>query len=210
MSKQTVNQVKKFDTITDKATKALVTATNGLNKILDELNTQVAIAEELTEEVQTKQDQLVNIDKDLGVKVREHAAELALQCRENEETLVAALLTKTGRADIQQTEVEAMHKETAALKESTQTAVDGAMAAAKRSSESAMSAVKDQMDAKHSVETAELKANISSLQGRVGYLTDQVATYKQMLDDERNARVAQAEASARAAEANRPVPAVPG
>lgn len=207
MAKPSVDQVKKFDTATDKSTKALVTATNNLNKVLGDLGAQVELVDVLSEEIQVKQGQRDNLDKELGIKVREHEAELALQCRENEEALTTTLLQKSGRADISVDELSTLRNEVEELKESAQSAVETAVASTKRNSEAALSSLKTKLESEHAVQTADLKANISSLEGRVGYLVEQVNTYKQMLDDERQARVTQAEAAARAAEANRTVAA---
>lgn len=205
MAKPSVDQVKKFDTVTDKATKALVTATTNLTKVMGDLTTQVEIVETLSEEIQVKQEQRDNLDKELGIKVREHEAELALQIRENEEKVIITLQEKTGRADISKEELKSIRAELDTLQGDQQAVVHSAVNAAVRNHKMELEKQEAELTAGHKVETADLKANISSLESQVGYLTQQVNTYKQMLDDERQARVASSEAAARAAEANRPV-----
>ena len=205
MAKPSVDQVKKFDTVTDKATKALTTATANLTKVMGDLGAQVEIVETLSEEIQVKQEQRDSLDKELGVKVREHEAELALQIRENEEKVVHTLLDKTGRADISREGLQTLRAELENLKDNQQDAVQSAVETTRRSAESQLAAIKSQQASAHAVETADLKANISSLESQVGYLTQQVNTYKEMLDNERVTREKVADASARAAEANRPV-----
>jgi hypothetical protein len=202
-AKASANQVKKFDTVTDKSTKALLTATNNLTKVLGDMQQQVDLVEELSEEIQVKQDQRDNLDKELGIKVREHEAELALQIRENKEKVIVDLLEETGRADITKADAEDLERELLHLQETQQKAIHDAVASANSKHEAEMEALENQLKADHAVETASLKADKASLQDRLGYLTEQVNTYKQMLDDERKARVDQSEAAARAAEANR-------
>lgn len=197
--------VKKLDTATDKSTKALVTAANNLSKVVADLSSQAALNEQLAEAIQVNQNELNSLDAQLDVKVREHNADLALRIRENEEKTLSDLLKRTGRADVSVEELRDLRAEVETLSESQEEAVAKAVNAVRANAENAARAAQKELEAEHSVQTAEYKARIASLSSQIEYLTEQVKTYKQMLDDERAARVEAANASARAAEANRAV-----
>lgn len=195
--------VKKFDTATDKSTKALVTAAANLTKVTAELTAQVNLHESLSEAIQVSQHQLNDLDNQLDIKTREHNADLALRIRENEVKVITELLKKTGRADITVDELVALESERDSLAADQEAAISKAVGAKVAVMSAAAEAREKELAAQHSVETADLKARIAALESQNGYLTQQVDTYKQMLDDEREARVKSADAAARAAEANR-------
>lgn len=199
--------VKKFDTATDKSTKALVTATAGLTKVLADLATQADVNAFLAEQVQLNQATLNDLDAQLAMKVREHNADLAMRIRENEEQVIIDLLNKTGRADISANALNEVYFETDTLKEKLDSNTEEVSSRLQKEFERQLEAAAVEAQSSHSVQSAELKAENTSLRVQNEQLVQQAAAYKEMLDNEREARVSQADALARAAEANRPVAA---
>jgi len=200
---KTASAVKKFDTSTDKATKALIAAAKSLSTVVENLSSQVQETSVLTEEIQMKQATMDSLDESLEVALRKNKVETDLRISENEQVVLKELLKKHRKADVSSEEYESLVSEVASLRNDMDTRIGQAITAEAQKHVAKSAAAESELIANHRVDTAALKADMEALKFRNEYLVNQLDDYKTMLDEERKARVSVAESSARAAAANR-------
>lgn len=187
-----MSETKKVLTATDKATKTFTVASQALQANVAQFT---EIAASLATDIEFKQSELDNIQVGIDVAVREAKAETSLQIRENSEKVLATLLKERNLAQITNAEVEELRNDLSVATQSVDVAVNKGIGAAVAKVQSENAVELAQLKAEQSVETAELKADIKSLTSRIQSLTETNVDLKGMLDEERKARVAVAEAA---------------
>lgn len=184
-----MSEVKKVLTAVDRSTKALAKQATELSKVANTLVGLTDITQSLADEVEIKEGQLAEIGVTISEKERVAKAELNVRLVENEDRVLAGLLTQRGLAEISKEELQSLTSELSDAQEDNQVAIEDAVKQAEKNAAIASNAVKSSLEAKHSVDTAELKATNSALQNKVEFLEATVTDLKAMIESERNARV---------------------
>jgi len=184
-----MSEVKKVITVADKSTKALVTASAGLAKVVAELGLLSESVIVLSQDIEFKQGQLDLVEENTKVAVRKAKAELELRITENEDKVLAELMAKRGYAVITTKEVNALQGELNAARKDNSVeitkAVDVAVTEANREAElTALTAESD-----HKVKMATVNATNESLRGKVTHLESTVASLENTIKAERDARI---------------------
>lgn len=188
--------VKKTLTTVDRSTKALTTSAEAIAKAAAELQSVVATANALAQDIEFKQSELSGLESAYAIKERELVAELSLKVKENSENVLNALLKERKLVGVGVDVIPALEKQIQVLTNETTSAVD---AAVKAETAKLTAAAVTQLAAKesaHQVEIATLKANNSSLTERIGFLTAQITQLQNEIQQERNARIQIAQADA--------------
>lgn len=201
-------ETKKVLTAVDRSTKALTAATDTLNKGIQELGTQCTILSQqqsaLALDIEFKVSELNELDQNLVAKTREHAAELRLKVKEDEDLVLTSLLKARKLAAFDVTFVPSLQKEldqaTAGVEEAIAVAVRQALADASRTKDAEINAIK----AGYEVASAKTDAELSSAFARIEFLNVQNAKLEETIVLERDARVkiAQADAAKQAVTVN--------
>lgn len=183
-------------TVADRAAKAVSTAVANLQKASAELAQQASIFETLSADIQQKESQLANLDVQFDNAYRTKTAELNVRVLENGDGVLNTLLAERGLERISKIDVTQLRsdlsKATADNAEAIQSAVGAALSSAKAKHEAELATV----NSNHAVETATLRAEAASKNERIEFLGGEIAALRKQLDDERNTRLAIAQADA--------------
>lgn len=182
--------------ILDRANKALQTTVATLAKTAADLTTLVQQSEGVSLLIEDKNAELAELQAANDTAFREGAAELRLRVKEDRDTVLSQLMSETGLARIsgenltalQTSLAQALQKDDAELK----AAVAQAVAAANREAKIAAMEVA----AKNSVENAGKDAKITSLEGQLTFMTQQVQNLQAQIEAERSTRLSIAQADA--------------
>ena len=188
--------VKKTLTTVDRSTKALTTSAEAIAKAAAELQSVVATANALAQDIEFKQSELSGLESAYAIKERELVAELSLKVKENSENVLNALLKERKLVGVGVDVIPALEKQIQVLTNETTNAVDAAVKAETAKLTAAAVAQLAAKESAHQVEIATLKANNSSLTERIGFLTAQIAQLQNEIQQERNARIQIAQADA--------------
>lgn len=189
MGNRMTTEVKKTITAVDKSTKAISKSAADLLKVATELSGLVETSEALAFDIEAKSAELAAIDTKISEEERKAKAELVLRVLENEDGVLDKLLKARGLAKIEVAEVSKLTKDLETAIADNAEAIDAAVKAAETGLRIAASAEKSKLESEHAVATATLTANNSSLENRIQFLTESNASLKDMLDNEREARV---------------------
>lgn len=188
--------VKKTLTTVDRSTKALTTSAEAIAKAAAELQSVVATANALAQDIEFKQSELSGLESAYAIKERELVAELSLKVKENSENVLNALLKERKLVGVGVDVIPALEKQIQVLTNETTSAVDAAVKAETAKLTAAAVAQLAAKESAHQVEIATLKANNSSLTERIGFLTAQITQLQNEIQQERNARIQIAQADA--------------
>lgn len=185
-----MSEVQKTITLVGKTTKALTKVSADIEKQMVELRKLTEISEDLGGEIEFSAAELSRIEDDRKEELRKSKAELSIAILENEDKVLANMQANRGLAYISDSELKELRDSYLACQDDQSGAINAAVVTAVSSVKSAARTQEVELIAKQSVETATLKADISSLMSRVKFLTDSNDSLKDMLDEERRARVA--------------------
>lgn len=182
--------------VLDRANKTLQATVANLAKTAAELTTLVQQSEAVSLQIEDKNAELAALQAANDTAFREGAAELRLRVKEDRDTVLTQLMADAGLARIsgenltalQTNLAEALRKDEAELK----AAVAQAVAAAQREAKAAAVEVA----ARNSVENAGKDAKITSLEGQLAFMTQQVANLQGQIEAERSTRLSIAQADA--------------
>lgn len=189
-----MSDVKNFVSVTDRSTKAIVTASNGLGKVVSELQALANSSEQIAEEIQLRQGELNNINADFDQKFAEAQAGLKIKVLGNEDKVLADLLKARGLVTIDPSELQTLRDDLYTVQQSNEQAVADAVAAAERNGQTALRAALATQEANHKVAIATLEANSSAKDDRISMLTEQLEAARGDLKAERETRLAIAQA----------------
>lgn len=188
--------------IVDKSTRALTAAAATLNKTLVELQNGVeALVQEqssLADDIHFKKEELKEIESQNDAAVRSAAADLRLRIKEDEEQVLAELLDSRNLVTTTEADIEELNAHVVQAQAALESAEYKAVREAEQRVSSQYQARIATQEANHKVEIAELNANAKADKQAIATLTEQVAQLRADLTAEREARVAMAEAAAKA------------
>lgn len=188
-----MSDVKTFNAVTDRSTKAIVTATTGLGKVVAELQNLAGSSEQIAQEIQFRQNELDGINADFDQKFAEAQAALKIKVLGNEDKVLGELLKARGLVTIAPGELDTLRDNLIAAEQGQEDAIAQAVAQAQRAGETAMRSALANQEANHRVQIAELTANSKAKDDRVVMLTEQLQAARDDLKAERDARVKTAE-----------------
>lgn len=188
--------------IVDKSTRALTSAAATLNKTLVELQNGVeALVQEqssLADEIYFKKEELKEIESQNDVAVRSAAAELRLRIKEDEEQVLTELLDSRNLVTTTEADIADLNAQVIQAHAELEAAEFKAVHEAEQLVRAQYQARISTQEANHKVEIAELNANAKADKQAIATLTEQVTQLREDLKAEREARVAMAEAAAKA------------
>lgn len=191
-----MSDVKNFVSVTDRSSKAIGTATTGLTKVVAELQALASSSETIAQEIQFRQNELDNVNAQYDQKVAEAEAGLRIRVLNNEDKVLEGLLKARGLVTIAPTELSQLKSDLEVALESNEQAIESAVAAANRESSRDKHAALGAQESQHKVAIAELNANASARNEKISFLENQVASLQQQIKDERDTRLAIAQADA--------------
>lgn len=186
---------------TDKTITLVTKATNSLTKVALEISKQsTALLElggfssQLSEEIEFKQSELTQLEQKIADETRRKNAELELRVLENADSVMVELLNDRGCVAIKSDDLRDLRQSLAQAEQSNEDAIESAVAAAKRSGEQALQAAVSNAKSTYAVDSANATAEIQMLRTQLSDARDNVAELKEMLNEERKARVEIAQA----------------
>lgn len=200
--------IKKVLTAVDRSTKGLSTTADAFVKTVADLTGQVAALtgqqSTLALDIEFKTNELDGLDAQLLVKQREHAAELALRVKENENDVLESLLKARGLVTKTPAELNALQAQLAEALEDNQDAIDGAVKDVTASLKASAAIELSRVKSDHAVEIAQYKANAGNSTTQITFLTAQNTKLEAQIEADRDARIeiAKAEAARQAVTVN--------
>lgn len=191
-----MSEVKKVITVAERSTKALVKVVADGQKLFSELAGLANSTVTLTEEIEFKQGQLVDIDNQIAATEREAKAQLRLRVIENEDKVLAELMHSRGYAVISHADLDALNSDLAAAKTDNDFAVSEAREAGYQAAAAKFGAENRELASQHKVEMAEHKAQATAKNQRISDLEAQVTELRDQITAERNTRLEIARADA--------------
>ena len=189
-----MSDTKTFISVTDRSTKAIVTAVGNLSKVSAELQTLASASEQIAEEIQFRQADLNNINAEFDQKFAEAQAALKIKVLGNEDKVLGDLLKARGLVSIDPTEVQTLRDELYNAQTGNSQAIEDAVAQAQSSAARELNARLAAQTADHKVQIAELNANAGAKDQKITFLESQVAELRKQIDAERETRLAIAQA----------------
>lgn len=189
-----MSDTKTFISVTDRSTKAIVTAVGNLSKVSAELQTLASASEQIAEEIQFRQADLNNINAEFDQKFAEAQAALKIKVLGNEDKVLGDLLKARGLVTISPGELDNLRDELTSAQVSSQQAIDDAVAQAQTQAARELNARLAAQTAEHKVQIAELNANAGAKDQKITFLESQVAELRKQIDAERETRLAIAQA----------------
>lgn len=182
--------------IIERATKGLQKVSADLQKQLTDLNQMGTVSQELALKIEDQQLELASLQAQYSNARRTADAELKLAILEDADKQLEILLKKFGLVRTTEEAVQSLvaraTKAEADVAAGFQEAKDTALAQANAAYRAELNAV----NSKHSLESAELKANNAALTKEISFLNEQIKYLQQQLADERATRLAIAQADA--------------
>lgn len=193
MTSQTQTQA---TVIIDRAAKGLQKVSADLQKQFTELNQLGTVSAELALKIEDQQLALNNLTEQYNTARRTADAELKLAILEDADKQLAVLLKKFNLARVTEDEVKALSARATKAEADVQAGFQEAKEQALGQANAAFRAELNAVNSKHSLESAELKANNTALVKEIGFLTEQVKYLQQQVADERATRLEIAKADA--------------
>ena len=183
---------------TEKATKALIAAQTGLSKAVDLFAANALENEAVLESVAVAKQELEAIGEETDIAVRKAKIDLDLRTQENEDAVLTGLLGDRGLVSIAEDELTDLQSRASNADFDNKAEVAKAVKAAVATATQEAKIAATQVDAAHAVESANLTANTTALQNEIAFLKRSIATLEENAKAEREARVQEAEARAKA------------
>lgn len=161
-------------TATEKATKGLVSAVSGVEKIIDTLPTFQAAVEEINEQIAIKSNKLTDLEKAVESQARENKIELSLKIRENEDEVLDTILEDRGLVTIEPSELSNLEDAATSNEETVKDAVKKAEAIITSSLTSKHEAASEKAELEFQVKEADNRAKIERLTEQVKFLEEQL------------------------------------
>lgn len=193
-TKNSGNASGKVTTVAQASAVKLGKATEGLAKIVAELQSTNDSYEELVQNIEMKQAELDSLENQFKERVREMEADLKIKQKESEKALVMQVLNSRGEVAISSDELKSLRDEASNLRDNFDKSV-------KSESEKAVAIVSNrhqselkQKDLEHKASTATMEAQLQTAKDSLSALNRQVEDYKAQITADRDARVEEARA----------------
>jgi len=183
-------------TVADRSVKAITAATAGLTKVVGDVVALGAVVETLSADIQQKEGQLADLERQLDLSTRRSAAELEVRVAEAEDTVLVSLLNKRKLAHIPSVDLENLKLELDAVRSGAAGMVESAVKSAEASLYAQFNAKLKAQEADFKVANAELVADLRAVKERNQFLADELVKARQDLTAERDARIQIAKAEA--------------
>jgi len=184
-----MSEVKKTITAVTKATGALSKVSLELQKQLASLGGFSETVHILAEDIEFKQQELSAIEQEISDAQRKANAELKLRILEDEDRVVISILNDRGCASIKTDDLNQLRHDLALAEQGNEEAIETAVAAAKSSAAKELAYTLSAAKSKHEVDVANDTATITMLTTQLTDARANNAELKQMLNEERTARV---------------------
>lgn len=184
-----MSDVKNFVSVTDRSTKAIVSASGSLGKVVAELQTLAGSADVIAQEIQFRQGELDNINGQFDQKFAEAQADLRIKVLGNEDKVLDGLLKARGLVTIAPNELGDLRYNLEAALSSTEDAVSAAVSAARVEADRGLRSALAAQEANHKVAIATLEANSSAKDQKITFLTEQVEELRKTVTAERETRL---------------------
>jgi NADH dehydrogenase/NADH:ubiquinone oxidoreductase subunit G len=193
-AKKSGNASTKVTTVGQATALKLSKATEGLSKIVSELQSTNDSYEELVTNIELKQAELDGLDAQFEERVREMEADLKIKRKESENAMALDILKSTGRVAIDATELASLKNELESLKANFDKNV-------KAETEKAVAIVSSRHTSEIKAKELEFKASSATMEAQLqtakenlSMLNKQVEDYKAQITADREARVEEAKA----------------
>ena len=191
-----MSEVKNVITVTDRSTKALTTASTALTKVAADLAGLVDSSTKLATEIEFRQSDLDNINVQFDTKFREATAEFKLKVLENEDKVLDGILKSRGLTTIAPNALSDLQYQLDAATASNEQELAAAEQKGANDARRAYQAELSNVQSNHKVEIAQLNANATAAAQRIEFLTEQNDSLKEQIREERETRLAIAQADA--------------
>lgn len=190
----TTKTEQKVITLVTKAASSISKATTDLGKQMEALQSLVNTSVEITEEIEFKQSQLTQLEQQIADEARRKSAELELRVLEDEDLVLQQLLEARNAVEVPTKELNQLKSDLNLALQSNEDEINKAVAIAKNQGESALKSAVEKAKNEAALANAENVARISMLTTQLKDARDNVAELKEMLNEERKARVEIAQA----------------
>lgn len=180
----------------DRATKNLTAAIASALKVANELQPLADMANNLTDDIQQKESQLNALTAQFELEFRSQKADLDVRVKENGDRVLSILLSERGLAKISADELTDLQTKLHEAEASNEETVSKAVKAAETALHASYGSKLKEQEAAHKIETAQINAQLASMQERNDFLNEQIATLRQQIDAERTTRLEIAKADA--------------
>lgn len=183
-------------TTADRSVKTLLGTISNLSKLTAELGLLGATIEAQSADIQQNESRLAHLDAEFDLKKRTAAANLNVAVLENEHGVMQVLMAKNKLATVTIDELTKLQDELTQAKADNTAAIDAAVNANAKELHASYNADILSIGNAHSVETATLKAEATSKDERIAFLSTEINSLRQQINDERNTRLEIAKADA--------------
>lgn len=184
-----MSDVKNFVSVTDRSTKAILSASGSLGKVVAELQTLAGSADTISQEIQFRQGELDIINGQYDQKLAEAQADLRIKVLNNEDKVLETLLKARGLVTVVPAELSQLRTDLAVAQDATEDAVNSAVNAARTEGDRALRSALANQEANHKVAIATLEANSSAKDQKITFLTEQVEELRKTVTAERETRL---------------------
>lgn len=191
-----MSEVKKVITVTDRSTKALNTAANGLAKVVADLQGLADNSAALAIDIEFKQNDLDNLNQQFDTRFREASAELKLKVIEDEDKVLNSILKARGLTTITPVELNAIRSELEVAQRDLTEELAAAKSEGERTASISFQAQKAALVSDHKVAIAQYEANAKASDQRIEFLESQNSDLKEQIAAERETRLEIARAEA--------------
>lgn len=190
-----------------KAAKAISGAVASLSKVTETLAIYAAQVEDLTEKVNVKTNELVELDIKLATKINEintsiaekersASVDLKIKLKENEDKILADLAKARGSVIVAADVIPTLESKLSDVEKSVETAVTKAVASTTKELKAVHEMEIKTIQLTNAAETAKINADLDAKDAKIKMLEEQLKLANAALDAERTARVTIAASSA--------------
>lgn len=191
-----MTQSLKIASVADRSVKVLVTAQTALAKVVAELAAGTTATAEVVEAIQQKEAELQGLQSQFDLKFAEQAQALRIRLLENEDKVLAELLSKGKLARISNEDLAELNVALSTAQADNSKAIEAAVSAKSAQMYSQHNSEMKELKAKHDVESAATAAQVQSQATQITFLQAEVERLRKDIEAERNTRLSIAQAEA--------------
>lgn len=191
-----MTQSLKIASVADRSVKALVTAQTALAKVVAELAAGTTATAEVVDAIQQKEAELQGLQSQFDLKFAEQAQALRIRLLENEDKVLAELLSKGKLARISNEDLAELNVVLSTAQADNSKAIEAAVSAKSAQMYSQHNSEMKELKAKHDVESAATAAQVQSQATQITFLQAEVERLRKDIEAERNTRLSIAQAEA--------------
>lgn len=176
-------------TETGRATKALVTASENLAKVVLSVTAFTQEVNEIAEQIEVKTGELSLLDSQYADKLRQHKIDFKFKIQENEEEELQTLLDSRGLVAVAGDKVTSLENQISELTSGQDKIISSEVAKAKAVLSSEHSNAIKVKDLEYAASTAKTNADLNAANAKIDFLEAALETANKALDAERAARI---------------------